>query len=808
MAGIDSGLYTLREFEYRRTNLKLAPDAFVVVNGALSSRVLSPIHAEGVKSADMRGGITSINVNGAISPPGATRASITLAAPQYHGIHEDYYVTLPNGTRIPFFIPMMEVKIYMKGRYLEKEYGYVPQYYPVFWGMITSVSEDYSGGVNTITLSCEDFLVWWRFQQITTDPSPVESFFGGAPKNRFPSVFGRMSAWEIIYALFTDTFFVNHGKYGYESFYNFVYPKWSSSAMVPKSLTRISDTFGPLASNVISYWNKRFGFGTDRYRDREGVKQDLLDKDKIPLEMYGLRGPVSQEVVRDKILKFQDAPVEGYGKQANTKRELDLDFGMLAHVQPYGSFNNFGSGAESTVHTKLEIATKVCELTNMEFYVDMNGSFVFKPPFYNLDVEKGDVHYYRVGPEDIIDFNTQIDSNSICNYLTVTGPLYQPMPDLEAIGFHADFESIKRYGIRAQSVNVSYGMNASKLKMIAVAEMARRNGQAFTGSVNMPLRPEMRLGYPVYIEHIDTYYYVTGISHSFTFGTSATTTLTLQNRRERIFEDGSSGMTRFKVGEALRGCVMRDREAEVLERLEEEEKSDKKGTAKRFKEAIDVLEKEVKKREGYEDPQVVEEKRRLELGLNHYRKQLVSRKADIYEGPGMMGLWKLDYARDSRDNVVSDVSGNTDKIESNELLMITDKTVPYTDLRGYRHIGSFPYGANIVLTKKGMMDSTRKIDQVEMDAARQLYASGKPVTESEGMLAFSRPAGEEDTASSSEPSEYAGNYEEEREKMEHYSQQRNEQADPDIFSEDKKTDGLAAAQSNDGAAATQLNAGT
>jgi hypothetical protein len=31
--------------------------------------------------------------------------------------------------------------------------------------------------------------------------------------------------------------------------------------------------------------------------------------------------------------------------------------------------------------------------------------------------------------------------------------------------------------------------------------------------------------------------------------------------------------------------------------------------------------------------------------------------------------------------------------------MITKDTIPYTDKKGYRHIGGFPYGANLSLIK-------------------------------------------------------------------------------------------------------------
>jgi hypothetical protein len=719
MATIQSGLFTLEEFSYRRNVLKFAPDAFVVVNGALTSRVISPMEAKSTQDIDIRGGISSINVTAAISPPGASRASIEVVAPLYKGIHEDYYVTLPNGTKVPFFMPMMEVKIYMKGRYLESEFDYVPRYYPVFWGMITNVQENYSDGNFTISITCEDFLCWWKYQKITINPSVQDAFFGGAPMIRFPSVFEKMSAWEIIYSLFVDSFFAQHGDNGAATYYNFVFPKWSKSVDMPDSLIATRETFGPLSSLVINYWNDRFGMGVDiNNQDPKLLKEQL---EKIPLRMYGLRGPINYDTIKNKMLTFLDTKSGNFGAQADSRADLDLDFGLLSRVQPYGLFELFGGGSESTIFSKLEIATSICEKVYMEFFVDMNGEIVFKPPFYNLDVASGKVPYYRVGPDEIINFNASFDSNSIVNYLVVTGPKYQSLSTLEATGFYADFDSIKRYGIRSDQVHVPYGMNGKQLKMIAVAETAKRNGQAYTGSVSIPLRPEMRLGYPVYIEHIDTFYYVTGINHNFTFGSSAVTELSIQCRREKIFDDGHSGVPGSQLGDVLYSCVMRDKEAD-LAKLIKEGKIDTatlKNKIKALADASNQLKTGEQKSQRY-DP------KDLDKRINEWKKQLISAQNGVFEGPGLLGLWKIDRAnikKRTQDQIRDAGDGAT--YTANELVMITNESVPYTDKLGYRHIGAFPYGANLVLTKEGkMLDSTNFIDVQDQGVEALLNSSG------------------------------------------------------------------------------------
>ena len=720
MPNVRSGLFTPREFSYRRNALKLAPDAFVVVNGALTSRVLSPMKVEQTQDIDIRGGITSVNVSAAVSPPGSSKATIEITTPMYKGLHEDYFVTLPNGVRAPFFMPMMEVKIYMKGRFLEPEYKYVTQYYPVFWGMITNVQENYSSGNYNITLSCDDFLVWWRFQKITLNPGIIDSFYGGALQTKFPTVFEKMSPWEIIYSMFTDNFFIQHKKDGTEAFFNFVYPQWSKTAMMPDSLVPVKDTFGPMSSLVMDYWNDRFGMGVSRDGDIGQIKSEVS---QIPLEMFGLRGPIKQETVQNKIMTFLDYKDKQYSGHTDTAAALDLDFGLLARVQPFGAFDLFGQGTEPTIMSKMEIATAVCEKVQMEFFVDTNGKFVFKPPFYNLDVASAGLKHYRIGPEDVIDFNATFDSNVLINYLTVTGPMYQQIPSLEAIGFHVDFDSVRKYGIRAEQVNIPYGMNGKQLRMIAVAEMSRRNGQAFSGSVTIPLRPEMRLGYPVYMEHIDAFYYVTGINHSFSFGSSATTSLTLEFRRDKVFDDGNSGIGDSQMGDVLYSCVIRNRENELSEEFKKS-----KPDFEKIKDRLEKISFAKRKLETGEETSEIYDVSDLDTLFNETKKNIIAAQNNIMDGPNMMGTWKVDRATvklRSSDQIKDKEKDSA--YSANELVMMTNESLPYTDKLGYKHIGAFPYGANLVLSKNGMMrDMTDFIEKTNHEVDVLMNCNGAP----------------------------------------------------------------------------------
>jgi hypothetical protein len=685
-----SGLFSIPEF-INRNVLKLAPDAFVAINGNIGMRVITPANLSGTGSLRTNGGVTSINVTTTVFPPGSNKCTIEILAPVYKGLHEDYYTTLPNGTRKLILSPMMEVKVFMKGRFLIKGN---PKYYPVFWGIVTEVSEDYSGGVFRFTVTCGDYLTWWKYQRITLSPATLRSAFGGPIPEYFPTTLLNMSPWQIIYNLCANTGFVDSNNKSY----NLVYPDFSKAGFPPDfgklSSTQIGEIFNVMAKDSMAYWNKRFGGDATSPQD---------PSERVPLEMYGLVGPIKMTTVLTSLFTYSPE-IRNY-QQSQLNAELDLNFNLLARIQPFGALDLYGDGGESLEYSKLEIATQVCEQTQMEFFVDTSGSLVFKPPFYNLDVFRGGLPYYVVDPSDIISFNSNVNSDSICTYLEAYAPRRYDVPALDNIGYHVDYDLLKEYGLRYQKVNLRYGNDARTLRLLAGAEMAKINGRATTGSASIPLRPEMRLGYPVYLSHIDAYYYVVGISHSVTIGSSASTTLSLEYRRDRIFSS-KGGSYRKKVPDPEGGSFFVDEEVPAGGVLN--------GYVYRFRE--DILSnyvKNVEKAFPEETTEKSEEKAgqsatqgnqpsEQEMTKNEMIKKQALMESGIRSGPNVNGFYEITKAEASRVLVISTREDNKDAVVSNELLMITDETIPYTDINGYRHIGGFPYGANLILASDGV----------------------------------------------------------------------------------------------------------
>jgi len=729
-----SGLFSLKGIKDRSV-LKLAPDAIAIMNNAFGEKAISPMDPETNNSFSvsgnkesmkyLQGGITSINVSASISPSGSGRANIEVVAPQYKGLHNDYYVDMPNGIRVPYFLPMTEVKIFMKSRFIEKAPAnkYRPQYYPVFWGFITNVTESYSGGVSTFSLNCVDLLNWWAFQKLTVAPSLANTILGSNQKDQISTIFEFMNPWEIIYSLFLDTFFNRKGS---DSTDNFVYPNFSSLYNNPQignvSGDDVGKVLGGLARSATEYWSRRFDFqsfaGPDGIiGDKSASEEDLAKKGKAALEMYGLVGPIELKSIAQSVKEYMSTSDKS--KNRTTRAELDLDFSILERVLPYGAFSLYGDGSQSLQNTKLEIANKICEDTHMEFFVDLNGSFVFKPPMYNLDVVFGGDETYVMKSEDIINFSFSQNTDAIVNYLEVTGPFNYHFPELAYLGVHIDYESVKRYGLRHQTLSMNYGNTPATLRAIAVAEMARINAKTKTGALSIPLRSEMRLGYPVYISHADCFYYVSGISHSFSFGSSATTQLNLEARRDRVFD---SGEVTSVPGKILKGYVVKLRN-EISEILAEGK-------------AVDDEKLEPIAQGARTQGDLGKDNKANEL--NKLQKQYLESTSGLYAGNNSEGFTEIRPASKeiTRDKVVDQgkpEDGNTDaetslKILSNEMIHITKETVPYTDKNGYEHIGAFPYGANLLLDREDnykFVDLADRINSEEYKNIRLLKLKPK-----------------------------------------------------------------------------------
>jgi hypothetical protein len=108
-------------------------------------------------------------------------------------------------------------------------------------------------------------------------------------------------------------------------------------------------------------------------------------------------------------------------------------------------------------------------------------------------------------------------------------------------GQYIDYRLVAQFGWRPADFEAAYFNDSKSMFFSAVNRMDIMNAPANSASVTIPMRPEMRPGYPVYIPYLDCFYYCTSFSHSFSVGGQCTTSLQLVAKRAKFYAPGKVG---------------------------------------------------------------------------------------------------------------------------------------------------------------------------------------------------------------------------------------------------------------------------
>jgi hypothetical protein len=545
---------------------RYAPDGFVLLNqqGYLESPT-----GERVNFND---DITSISVSGTVNAPPAN-ASFSISIPR-----SEYSKYFKNGR--PVIFPMMEVKIYLKGRfYTLNEQGTldVPPPYQQFHGLVKSVSESYSSETHTLNVSCVDLLYWMQITKMNLRPSVLVMENTGAQSVPYVGVFMKKNPKEIIKEIVNFAFGGQRKSAGGTPI---------NAAFVPETFNSISFT-GALRSSVYEpvskkdvvtlqqdimadYWSKRMGLDKEQdtnfidliifgYRASRGERINSQRSKIDPSDKVNQSNFRSQQTQIESKRDATPQPVayqtEGAASVSQTLRDVDeavqeatgtvfesSSFDLLMQqlidkASPYGQVADVDVMDNSSFSSLFEIATTCKDFIGYEFYMALDGQIVFKPPFYNIDVRP--YRPFVIKDEDIFDFQIE-ESDDVITMLSVRGNISMDVrtpTETQHIGVAFDARLSEKYGVRAQTTDLqmvgSYqeADQAKLLSIYAQNEIDRHNAKRFTATITIPLTPEIKMGYPIYIEEKNCFAYVSGITHSLAFGSSARTTLNLEALR-------------------------------------------------------------------------------------------------------------------------------------------------------------------------------------------------------------------------------------------------------------------------------------
>ena len=562
--------------------LRYTPDCLVFINGDTSLR--SGRFSR--KQIDIQPFITQVSCDHGTTP-GTASASLSLSIPRHIGsaIFREGNTLLTLG---------LEVHIYMRGYFsvpgVQKidsdyhEYDKIAEmlspdlpvrpYYHCFHGVTTNVSYEYSGGFYSAGLECTGMLHFWQYMDMSTNAS----LFGPRPvgSNLRMSLVGHnftgMTPFAIVYSLYKDT----AGAAGAVS--------WSlSTSGNVQNQSRVGNT--SLFQQTQRYWEQRFHshmyrlkmYGVDgtlfssaqtamigrmstnqidaalRSRARNVIEEDQV-------RSGGARDPMRFNNLSDAQIStgfigtlqrelggafVRDATVETDQFQQARRLSENTTIGLAVHklqryvtdISTYGAINLF----ESSYESKLDIAIAAAEACGYEFYQDVDGDLVFKPPLYNMATKSSPT--FCVKPRDVISIS-YAENEPEATFMTIKSEAFSNTNGMGLSGEWGvqgkfiDYKLVAKFGWRPGDADMSYFSDGRQAFWGAVARLAIVNKSMHTATLTIPLRPELRCGYPIYIEHIDTYYYISSMSHSFQFGGACQTTLQLCARRAKFCPPG------------------------------------------------------------------------------------------------------------------------------------------------------------------------------------------------------------------------------------------------------------------------------
>lgn len=541
-------------WQMNKTLVQYATDCIVLVNGTTEISTCPACN----KSLELGKYITQVSVDASTDP--ISTANITLAVPKHSTDVFSY-----DGNYI--LQPSLEVVILMRGYFPMRgiaakgddaeafvesvgnvDAAQVPvyPYYQVFRGVVTNVSHDFSGGFYNATLQCANLLHFWQNLKLSVNGA----VFGKRPDKSMvePNLIGHKftntNPFSIIYTLVKVGF---GAAYGVE----FQFSKTSNIAATDDDGRRT------LYAHAAEWWQKR-------WTEHSGN-----------LRMYGIDGSIFNAFEQAYLGAWYDTRNESNGtfykttKQVYTaltgsndyntsrfKKALEAarvnnwnplktsaalygtgdgpeDFAtedvlrMLAFnfdISKLGAVNTF----ETEYMSKLEIAEAVKTITGYEFFQDVDGDLVFKPPMYNLDTRDDPV--FRIADRDLISIN-ETEGEPEATMMKGTGSHFANVSGtgldgwLGVGGVFIDYRLVAKYGYREETFETNYMSNRHAIFVSAMNRLDIANAGVQSANIVIPLRPELRPGYPVYIEHLDCFYYAQSLSHSFAFGGQCTTSI-------------------------------------------------------------------------------------------------------------------------------------------------------------------------------------------------------------------------------------------------------------------------------------------
>ena len=285
---------------------------------------------------------------------------------------------------------------------------------------------------------------------------------------------------------------------------------------------------------------------------------------------------------------------------------------------------------------------------------------------------------YVIEPQEIISEDHVEEEGDVITSVDVTTSMHMYVQggELKYYGRFTNYALVQKYGFRNKQVSMPYLTSNSAAYLFAQNILARHNADALhTASITIVGRPEIRPGFPIYLPHKDMFYYVTDVSHNFTWGEDFSTTLTLRAGRRRLYTLPISGNEDFEKGIKLTGEPKKNMYMALVEKSNQQKSQESS---------------QVPKKPSDEDPK-------------EYRASLITDHGTwVYLNGSELLKKKSGYSPVSISNVTVDVR----------------QVIPVSDEYGFELVGTFPYGRYLYLDSTGQVIHSPLIEK--RDSANKL----------------------------------------------------------------------------------------
>jgi hypothetical protein len=526
-----------------REIIKQAPDIVVYIEGLpyLLNPFLATAPNDSVSLVNFNDHITGFNASYAVDN-WIPQASVNLSVPN----HLKYLYQSPGGNYL--LQTMMQIQVYAKGYFFANNGNTL--YRRVFKGLISHINYQDDGKSLEISLQCAGIMQFLAMMQIDIHPSIMTNSMFDA--TAFETVFANLNPYQQIAAFFMSSIFTD----GFQI--NTIAGTSTVGQTSAASTEGESSYFNAIKEGYIAKWQAI----------SQGIGQDVHIYGLTQKEIANTAAQLAALTTRSDFQGTQDtnklAVQNMYqGAVSESDAQSQVDYTAIRNALPDMSPASVQL-LNGMIVNRLDRLRQIVATIFYEGYQDVDGQIIIKPPMYNLDVTNlgsansdaakqfqanspsTDINA-RTNPfiinlaEIRVENETEDQAAVRCTRKVVQGAWDTQIhvkggQELLAAAEFVDLAKLAQFGLReepATQVNWLQDMDVQAVYAYAASELVRSNRGYRTYTVTIPMRPELKLGFPCFIPHKDMYGYINNISINYQIGGDATMTVGMDTLRKR-----------------------------------------------------------------------------------------------------------------------------------------------------------------------------------------------------------------------------------------------------------------------------------